>query len=97
MNEEQKNRDLNRRVGIAIRGYRNKNDLTQQDLAGRAGVSQVTISQVEAGSRSNLNTLDKIACALGVELSGIIIMAESVKDLNSTLEDAEELLREFAP
>jgi transcriptional regulator with XRE-family HTH domain len=49
---------------------REERGLSQQRLADASGVNKATINQIERGRRSpNLETLEKLAGALGVELS----------------------------
>lgn len=48
-----------------VRDAREQKGWTQQQLADRAGVSQATIGNIEAGTRSHPRSLLKIAAALG--------------------------------
>lgn len=59
------------RLGLAIRALRRRARWTQAELAGRAGVSQATVSRVERGElrHQTLNTLSLIAEALGARAS----------------------------
>ena len=58
-----------------IRFYREELNLSQQDLAQKAGVSRATISGLESGSITvtTTDTLIKIANALGRKLSEIFL------------------------
>lgn len=50
---------------IIIRDLRKKKNLTQKQLANKAGIAQSTVSDIEDGTKSpKLETLDKIATAL---------------------------------
>ena len=52
-----------------IRSWRNREELTQAELAARLGVDQSYISSYESGRRSpGIGVLDRIASALGAEL-----------------------------
>lgn len=52
-----------------IRSWRNREELTQAQLAARLGVDQSYISSYESGRRSpGISVLDRIAGALGAEL-----------------------------
>jgi transcriptional regulator with XRE-family HTH domain len=60
-------------VGRRIRAHRRRLGLTQEVLAGRAGVSPSWLSQVERGVRSGgLRTLLPVARELGVDLAVLI-------------------------
>ena len=60
-------------VGRRIRAHRRRLGLTQEVLAGRAGVSPSWLSQVERGVRSGgLRTLLPIARELGVDLAVLV-------------------------
>jgi transcriptional regulator with XRE-family HTH domain len=55
---------------LEIRALREKKGLSQRELAERMGTTQSAIARLEAGNISpSLATLDKIAQALGAELS----------------------------
>lgn len=48
-------------IGLSIKGYRIKADLTQQDIADLAGVSKTTITRLETGEGNiSLSTLVSI-------------------------------------
>lgn len=52
---------------IIIKDLRKNKNLTQKQLAEKAGLSQSTISDIEDGTKSpRLKTLDKIATALDI-------------------------------
>jgi transcriptional regulator with XRE-family HTH domain len=57
-----------RRPGTVIKKLRQARDLTQEQLAKRAGISQAYLSQLEAGEKKypSLPTLKKLAKALDV-------------------------------
>ena len=60
-------------VGQNVRRLRKERDLLQEELAGRAGVSDQTIRNVEAGRyNTKLETLSKIAAALNVPLGDLL-------------------------
>jgi transcriptional regulator with XRE-family HTH domain len=57
------------RLAMEIHALREKQGLTQKELAERRGTTQSAIAGLEAGnSAQTLTTLDKLAAALGVEL-----------------------------
>lgn len=58
------------RLAMEIHALREKRGLTQKELAERLGTTQSAIARLEAGNVSpSLPTLDRVADALGVELS----------------------------
>jgi transcriptional regulator with XRE-family HTH domain len=61
-----------RDIGENIRKYRNRLNLTQDELADKVGVTWEMISRYERGESSPLNKLDKIAGALGISLIDLI-------------------------
>jgi len=68
-------------VGNSIAARRRLLDLTQQEVADRAGVSQKYISALERGERiPNLDTLDQIAGALGVPIRDLLPEAVVTED-----------------
>lgn len=57
----------------SVRDLRNQKGWTQQRLAHEAGITQATVSTLEAGRRQpNMDSLQKIAKALGVSIDGLI-------------------------
>jgi DNA-binding XRE family transcriptional regulator len=62
------------RIAFEIRALREKKGLSQRELAERVGTTQSAIARLEAGNISpSLPTLDKIAHALGAEVSLTIV------------------------
>ncbi|MDO8211974.1 cupin domain-containing protein [Conexibacter sp. CPCC 206217] len=62
------------RLGRKLRAMRTDEGLTLQDLAGRAGVSQSLISQVERGIASpSITTLRRLAAALSVPIAALFV------------------------
>ncbi|MEQ1780145.1 MAG: helix-turn-helix transcriptional regulator [Hyphomonadaceae bacterium] len=62
--------DVRKRVGGNTRRLREKQGISQEELADRAGLHRTYISGVERGVRNpTVVVLQKIADALGVELS----------------------------
>lgn len=61
-------------IRIRVKDYRERQGLTQEELAKRAGVRQATVSDYERGrsQRIDLATLEKLAVALGVDAAMLI-------------------------
>lgn len=58
------------RLAFELRALREKKGLSQRELAERVGTTQSAIARLEAGNISpSLPTLDKVAAALGAEVS----------------------------
>lgn len=60
-------------VGVLIKKYRKRANLTQEALAKKIGCATITIRQYESGKRSpNLNVLEAISKALNVDLFDLV-------------------------
>jgi transcriptional regulator with XRE-family HTH domain len=65
--------------GVVLRELRNKRDLSQDDVASMAGLSQAFIAGIELGHREpTLVTLFRIATALDVPPSDLLARMERV-------------------
>ena len=61
------NRTWARRVGANVRRVRRTKELTQEDLAGEAGIGMRHLGRIERGEISpTIDILGKVAAALGV-------------------------------
>ncbi|MDA8186647.1 MAG: helix-turn-helix transcriptional regulator [Dehalococcoidales bacterium] len=60
---------------LKLRRFREARQLTQGQLAHKAGITQSHISQMESGKRPNatLATVGKLAAALGVSIDDLLI------------------------
>lgn len=64
-------------TGRIIRDLRVRQALSQEVLSGLAGVARSHLAMIEAGTKSaNVDTLWRIADALGIRLSELIRMVE---------------------
>lgn len=62
--------EIAKTIGQRIRSYRTEKGLSQEKLAELAGCHPTYIGQVERGEKNaTLESIEKIACALGVPLS----------------------------
>ncbi|MBM2815982.1 MAG: hypothetical protein HW421_2744 [Ignavibacteria bacterium] len=59
-----------RRVGLAIKiaEHRQKQNLTQTELAKRSGITQQQLSKLERGENCNISTFLKVCNSLGIEI-----------------------------
>jgi len=65
-------KDFLKKLGEKIRGYRIRNDLSQEKLAFKANLDRTYISGIERGERNiSVITLKKVTDALDVNISDI--------------------------
>lgn len=80
-------------IGKNLRRFRKEKGLTQVELAARSGVSQVTISEIETGSKPNKQplhvTIAKLASALGLPVSQLVT-GEEKETMSFAIGDLEE-------
>jgi transcriptional regulator with XRE-family HTH domain len=80
-------------IGTMLRDRREKAALTQCELAGRAGVSQSTVSAVERGTRRpSLTVVGRVLAALGLQLR---LATEPIEEPQAELDAAIEAMREI--
>lgn len=76
--------DLSRQFGAAVRRHRELVRLSQEDLAGRAGLDRTYVSGIERGTRNpTLRILQRLADALGVDLDVLFASAREIASLKS--------------
>lgn len=69
--------DVKRAFGQAVRAFRLKKGLSQEELAAAAGLDRTYISGLERGVRNPaLTTQEKVAKALGTTLRALMLAAE---------------------
>lgn len=69
-----------RQVGVELRKAREEADLSQEELAKRAGISRVYISQLEGGKKSiSLSLFMRIAKGMDIPPSKLIARIERSK------------------
>ena len=62
--------DIRERFGDGVRARREELDLTQEDLAGKAGIHRTYLSDIERGSRNvSLINIEKVAASLSLTIS----------------------------
>ena len=70
--------------GIAVKSIRKKLDISQAELAGKCGLSQTSLSQIETGSkRPSPKTIQNICNVLEIPESIVYIVAMQEKDISS--------------
>jgi transcriptional regulator with XRE-family HTH domain len=71
--------DIISKYGQAIRALRQRKDISQEQLADLCGLHRTYISDVELGKRNvSLENIDKIATALDMNVSDILIEVEKI-------------------
>jgi transcriptional regulator with XRE-family HTH domain len=69
--------DVRERFGYAVKLRREELGLTQEDLAGRAGIHRTYLSDVERGTRNlSLVNIERLAAALSISLSKLFEAVE---------------------
>ena len=69
--------DLRERFGFAVKARREELGLTQEDLAGKAGIHRTYLSDVERGSRNIcLINIERVAAALSLPASELFRLVE---------------------
>jgi CheY-like chemotaxis protein/DNA-binding XRE family transcriptional regulator len=73
------NIDVKKQFGAAVRFHRDQLGISQEELAGRAGLHRTYISDVERGARNvSLESITRLATALEVSLSVLFAHLEEV-------------------
>ncbi len=74
-------KDIAKTIGQRIRSYRTERHLSQEKLAEMSGCHPTYIGQLERGEKNaTIESIDKIASALGITLSRLFEMAEEHGD-----------------
>lgn len=82
-------------VGENIKKYRKENKLTQKQLAGEIGLSEITIRRYEKEERPpTIEVLNKIATALEIPLYKL---TSSNEESLTSIEKANNILKNFNP
>ena len=69
--------DVRARVGAALRMWRTRRDLTQEELAARSHMSYKFIGEIERGSANpSIETLSTLAGALEIEIGELVVSGE---------------------
>lgn len=90
MTEEQPNEIRERVVAVPhLFWWRGMKRMTQEELAQKAGVSRATITRAEAGDRVSVQTLARLAEALGISVPRL----SSEGDITMTKDEFESFGR----
>lgn len=85
-------------VGVKIREWRLRRELSQANVARRAGITQASLSNYENGKRDMpLSTLVGVASALEVSLGDLLELPDLIVIRDSLLGRAVEQLRDRIP
>lgn len=69
--------DIGARVGRRVQTLRKGAGMTQDDLAAKAGVGRVFLSEIERGRKTpSLETLERLGAALNVEVTDFLLELE---------------------
>ena len=69
--------DIRERFGFAVKVRREELNLTQEDLADRAGIHRTYLSDVERGGRNlSLINIERLAAALALRISELFQLVE---------------------
>jgi transcriptional regulator with XRE-family HTH domain len=69
--------DIRQRFGFAVKVRREELELTQEELAHRAGIHRTYLSDIERGSRNvSLVNIERVADALGLLTSQLFQLVE---------------------
>lgn len=80
-------------LGRAIKLVRTQRNMSQADLAARAGVSVSYVSMLERGKRDpNLSSIEKIAGALEIPVSILMFLATESDEISSISPELVEKL-----
>ena len=77
MGKKSSTADIREKFGFAVKVRREELDLTQEDLAERAGIHRTYLSDVERGTRNvSLVNIERLATALSLPISGLFLLVE---------------------
>jgi transcriptional regulator with XRE-family HTH domain len=69
--------DIRERFGFAVKLRREELELTQEDLAEKAGIHRTYLSDIERGTRNlSLINIERLAAALSLQISELFQLVE---------------------
>jgi len=73
--------DVKKRFGLAIKNWRAKSDISQEELAWRAGLHRSYVADIERGFRNaSLQSIEKLASAFQVSLSTLFTLVGDLSE-----------------
>lgn len=78
--KEREARELDRKLGKAVKVRRAMREWSQEDLAAATGIGKRTLVRLEAGDTMKITQVDRIAQAFGLDLVGFLTFAQSLED-----------------
>jgi transcriptional regulator with XRE-family HTH domain len=84
------------RWASALRRLMDEQGITQLELAAQAGVDKDTVSNVMRGESSSTATMEKLAQALGVDVSELALTAEQSRILAESRLSGDDLARRIS-
>lgn len=76
--------DITPFVGPAFRALRERAELSQEELAFRAGLDRTYVSGIERGRRNpSLNSMQRVAAQLDLSLDQVFVLARELADRDS--------------
>lgn len=75
--------DIKSRFGSAVRKQRKNLGISQEELAGRAGLHRTYVADIERGARNiSLASIEKVAVALGTPIATLFMWDPPSSDSN---------------
>jgi len=73
--------DITPYVGSAFRQLRERTELSQEELAFRAGLDRTYVSGIERGRRNpSLKSMQRVAAQLGLSLDEVFVVARQLAE-----------------
>ncbi|MBZ9633144.1 helix-turn-helix domain-containing protein [Clostridium sp. FP1] len=83
-------------IGSKIKEYRNKEGLTQVELANKANISRSYLGDVEKNRyNASVETLQKIAAALGIPVSELLTTEERLDLATGSLNEINQTIAQY--
>src|SRR3979409_242689 len=87
--------DIQGQFGTAVRARRKRLGISQEELAGRAGLHRTYVSDIERGARNpSLESIDKLARALKISVAKLFSSSDKLASATASDELVDILLVE---